>query len=322
MKKAGDLLPRFAERLAGVPRDAPCLAAVSGGADSVALLDLLQRAGFSPHVAHFDHGLRGARGAGDARFVGAIAEERGLPFVLGRGNTRARAAKHRESIEEAARELRRAFLARAAKRAGAQTIFLGHHAGDVAETVLFHLCRGAGARGVGSLRFAAPLEGSDATLVRPMVFFSRAEIGRYVRARGLSWRQDDTNFSREHTRNRLRLDAVPALAEASGLDPSPALARAAEILAAEDEWLEALVAEEALAETLDARALQSMPPARQRRLLRAWLRRREGIEIDFEAAERALRLAQAQTRTAKLNLPRGHHLRRRAGKLFVEKPQK
>lgn len=321
--KNGDLLPRFAARLGKSAPAGPAVVAVSGGADSVTLLDLLVRSGFRGlHVAHFDHGLRGARGADDARFSEGLAEELGLPFLRGRGDTRARARKNHESIEEAARALRRAFLARAARRTGSKTVFLGHHANDVAETVLFHLCRGTGARGVGSLRFSSPLGNSGATIVRPLLGFSRAEIGRYAQERGLRWRTDETNASREHTRNRMRLDALPVLAAAAGVDPVPALARAAEIFAAEDDWLEALVAEDARAETLDVRALRQMPPARQRRLLRAWLRRGAGLEIDFESAERALGLADPRATAAKLNLPRGHHLRRKAGKLFVQRPPK
>jgi hypothetical protein len=114
-----------------------------------------------------------------------------------------------------------------------------------------------------------------------------------------------------------RVADLPRDQAAVGFDPVPSLARAAEILAAEDEALEASVAEHADAANLDLRQLQSQPLAGQRRLLRRWLRRRTGSEIDYDTVERARLLALATTPPAKMNLPRGRHLRRRGGQLFV-----
>lgn len=322
MNQAADLLPRFIERVADVPRNAPAVIGVSGGIDSVTLLDLLQRAGFAQLVvAHFHHGLRGRRADQDAKFVRELALEGKLAFAAGRGQTRTRAVRHRESVEEAARQLRRAFLARVAKKHGAEIIFLGHHAGDAAETVLFHLARGGGSRGLSSLRQRAALDDTGLTIVRPLLAFTRREIGHYAAAQGLAFREDETNATRAHTRNRLRHDVLPALAEAVGFDPVPALARAAEILAAEDETLEALVGEKSQSGHLETRRLCREPVALQRRLVRAWLRSRTKSEVDFETIEQARALAFSNVAPAKMNLPRGYHLRRRAGKLFVERPR-
>jgi len=319
MKRAGDLLPRFLAGVADLPRNAPAVVAVSGGGDSVVLLDLLRRARFRRLiVAHFHHGLRRTAADEDARFVEDLGRGHGWPVVVGRGRTRARAAKHKESVEEAARTLRRTFLAATAKKHAAATIFLAHHAGDVAETMLFHLARGGGRRGLTSLRARAGLENSEATLVRPLLGFSRNELEAYARLRSLAYRTDETNASREHTRNRLRHDVLPALAAAVGFAPELPMARAAEILADEDDWLESLVAAEAGAVILETRRLRAQPAAAQRRLLRAWLRQRTGQEIDFATTEAARALAQATTAPAKMNLPGGHHLRRRGGTIFVE----
>jgi tRNA(Ile)-lysidine synthase len=319
MKKAADLLPRFLPRVRDVPRTAPVIAGVSGGVDSMVLLDLLQRAGWAKIiVAHFHHGLRGRDADRDAAFVRRAADSSGATFASGRGQTRVRAARNKESIEEAARELRRAFFLRTAKKHRAQVVFLAHHAGDAAETMLFHLARGGGRRGLGSLRGQAPLTG-EIVIVRPLLGFTRAEIEKYAGSRELRWREDRSNRSRGFTRNRLRHDVFPALARAVGHDPVPVMARAGELLAAEDEWMESLVAGEARRAQLEVRALRRQPAAQQRRLLRAWLRMRIAEHIDFDTVERVRDVALSNDHPAKTNLPRGHHVRRRAGKLFVER---
>ena len=293
---------------------------VSGGLDSVVLLDLLLRAGCGKLVvAHFHHGLRGKEADRDAQFVRQLADKAGLLFAMGRGRTRVRASKNKESLEEAARILRRKFFTRTAAKHEAATIFLAHHANDAAETMLFHLARGAGRRGLASLRGEAPLEKSNAVIMRPLLAFTRDEILAYAKARRLAWREDKSNASREFTRNRLRRDILPALSRAVGHDPVPAMARAAEILAAEEEWLDSLVADEAQSGQLDVSAFRRKPLAHQRRLLRAWLAHRIKGAVDFETIEAARALALSNRQPAKLNLPRAFHLRRRAGKLFVER---
>jgi hypothetical protein len=162
------------------------------------------------------------------------------------------------------------------------------------------------------------LDGTEIVVVRPLLGFTRQEIAAYARSRRLNFREDATNTSRAHTRNRLRHDVLPALAQAVGFDPVPALARAADLLASEDEALEGLVCARAGSAQLETRRLRREPVALQRRWLRAWLRERTGIECDYDTIERARALALGTTMPAKTNLPRGWHLRRRAGKLFVE----
>ena len=322
MKKAADLLPRFVRRLGAKDKTAPAIVGVSGGVDSVVLLDLLQRAGFTEIVvAHFHHGLRGKDADRDADFVRDLAKSCGAKFVLGRGNPRLRAKKVKASLEEAARELRREFFALAAQKHGATVVYLAHHAGDAAETMLFHLARGGGRRGLGSLRAEADLV-EGIVIRRPLLAFTRAEIKAHAKACQLRWREDKSNRSAEFTRNRMRHKVLPVLQRAVGHDPVPVMARAGEILAAEDEWMESLVATEARSAQLDVRALRSKPVAHQRRLLRAWLRARTGDETDFETIERARELALSNDKPAKMNLPRAHHLRRRAGKLFIERARR
>ena len=321
MKKAADLLPRFVRRLGARQRNEPVIVGISGGCDSVVLLDLLRRAAFEKLiVAHMNHGLRGKAADRDEKFVRELAQTTGVGFVFSRAKAKLRATRNKESIEEAARNLRRTFFARASKKHKAKTVFLAHHANDAAETMLFHLARGSGRRGLGSLREEAPLENSAAIIVRPLLGFTRAEIVNYARMRKLVWREDKSNSSRDFTRNRLRHDVLPLLAKAVGHDPVLSMARAAEIMDCEEEWLGGLVAAEACAAQIDVHALRRMPVARQRRLLRAWLCTRTRGEVDFEKVENARIVALSNDKPAKMNLPRTHHLRRRAGKLFVEKP--
>ncbi len=318
-----DLLPRFAATLADIPRSTPCIAAVSGGLDSVVLLDLLRRARFRRiAVAHFHHGLRGKAADRDSHFVEGLARKHKLAFIAGRGNARTHAALERESLEEAARNLRRKFLACAAHKHGATVVFIAHHANDAAETALFNLARGSGLRGLSGLRTVSPLEESGAAIVRPMLGFTRAEIESYALSRRLRFREDESNASRDHTRNRLRHDALPALAAAMKFDPVPPMARAAAILAAEDAWMDALVADDASRPALTTRTLRAMHAAHQRRLLRAWLRSTAGIEADFAAIEKARAIALSSDAPAKMNLPGGLHLRRRAGVMFIEPQRK
>jgi tRNA(Ile)-lysidine synthase len=320
MKKAADLLPRLAERVADLPRHAPAIVAVSGGVDSVVLLDLLHRAGFTALVvAHYHHGLRGGEADRDRQHVRQFAQSYNLPFVTARGRTRERARQRRESLEESARKLRRAFLARAARRHGATRIFLGHHAGDVAETMLFHLARGSGPRGLAALRATAPLDDTGLTLERPLLFCTRQDITDYAASRNLPFVEDTSNQSTAHTRNRLRHEILPALSAAMGFDPAPAMTRLADILAAEESWWSEHLAARAAKTVIDLPDFRAQHPAIQRRWLHAWIKEHTGRDPVYDTIEQARRLAMSSAAPAKINLSGNQHLRRRQGRLFLDK---
>ena len=177
------LLSRFTRDILPPP-DAPLLAAVSGGADSLSLLGLLLEAGFRPIVAHVNHGLhpRSAEWAGQ---VAALAAALQLPFVLARVDARAFAREHKYSLEEAARVLRYAALARLAVEQGAAHLATGHTADDQAETVLMHFLRGAGLAGLRGMLPVTEIpnfklqtsnfKSQIPILLRPMLAISRAE---------------------------------------------------------------------------------------------------------------------------------------------------
>lgn len=208
------------------------LVALSGGLDSVVLLDLLGQLapewGLDLSAAHFNHQLRGAEADRDEAFVRALCVGRGLPCAVGRGDVRTWARDHHLSREAAARALRYDFLLGSARQCGCAAIATAHHAGDQAETVLDRLIRGAGVRGLAGipprstiaeapdLPFTAAAGGETLLpllLIRPLLFASRAEIAAHAAARGLEYCVDTTNADHRIRRNRIRHELLPLLAE-------------------------------------------------------------------------------------------------------------
>lgn len=198
----GERLQGHLERTRLLPAGRGVTVALSGGVDSVALLhlllDLKDRWGWRLSVAHFDHALRpGSRG--DAEWVAALAERRGLPVRVGR-------AERPPRSEARARELRYDFLFEARRELGGDLLATAHQADDQAETVLFRLLRGTGLRGLAGI----PARRAPG-VVRPLLPFWRAEIEAYARASGLEYREDPTNRDRRFARNRLRHDLIPRI---------------------------------------------------------------------------------------------------------------
>lgn len=198
----------------GAPRRRIGLA-VSGGADSVALLalmaDLQASHGFDAVVLHVDHGLR-PDSADDARFVESLAASYGLPFHALRTHVRRRRG---ESLEMAARRVRLAFFARMTTILGLDAIATGHHADDVAETFLLRLARGSGPDGLAGLKPVSHVDG--VTFIRPLLNMRDADLRRFLSERGIAWREDSTNADTSIPRNNVRHVILPFLRER--LDP-------------------------------------------------------------------------------------------------------
>ncbi len=301
------------------------LVGVSGGRDSVALLHGLVAAGFRRLVVcHLDHGLRGEASAEDARFVGRLAGTLDLPFEQEAADVAAMARRAKCSLETAARDARYAFFFAVAAKRRCRTVFLAHHADDQAETFLFNLLRGAGPAGLGAMaaETVRTVGRRKLRVLRPLLAVWRAEIDAYLQAHGLRWREDATNADPAHaTRNRLRAEVLPLLESAMGRDVRPALWRAADILRAEENWLASLSTDdEPFPLRLPVKNLAAQSLARQRRLLRGWLRARGVPGVGYEEIERVRSLLDPASGPAKVNLPGGRHARRRAGVLFVEAP--
>ena len=291
---------------------------VSGGRDSVLLLHLLLSHGLRDLVVcHVDHGLRLESGE-DARFVAGLAAQYGLSFAAIREDVASRAKRSRKSIETAARETRYAFFARAAREHDCPRLFLAHHADDQVETFLFHLFRGASARGLSGMRPMAThtVHGVTMRIARPLLGVWREEIDACIATHGLAFREDASNASAQHTRNRLRHEIIPFIERAFDRGIRRSVWRAAEILREEDEYLgEASSAFPARAE-LSVPELRAQPVALQRRILCAWLKAGGIPEPSFDDVENVRHLLSG--RRAKVNLPGGNHARRRSKLLFLE----
>ena len=195
------------------------LAALSGGADSLALFIALHRLadkhGFKLRAAHLDHGLRGAESDADAAFVEGICSQFSVPLVLDKIDVAGMRARRRLSWEQAARIARYDFLTSVAMETQSSVLALGHTSDDQAETVLLHLLRGTGIRG---LRGMLPLsswraEHGSATLVRPLLNVSRQETEAYCLKHRLTPRLDSSNLEERFTRNRIRRKLMPQLEE-------------------------------------------------------------------------------------------------------------
>ncbi len=208
---------RFAGRERLFRHVAKLVVAVSGGPDSVAALLLLHELGnahgFEVVGAHFDHQLR-PDSAADKEFVTDLCERLGVPCMTGEGDVRLAAREMRMGVEETARRLRYQFLAFAAQRQGAAAVATGHTSDDLVETVLHHILRGSGVRGMRGMLPSAPLPGMPSLpLIRPLLTLARDDTVAVCEAAGVDYRRDPTNAEVEATRNRIRHAVLPQLRE-------------------------------------------------------------------------------------------------------------
>ncbi len=249
--------------------------AVSGGADSIVLLHCLLRLrgpwSLELTVAHFDHRLR-ETSRQDALFVERVAASWGLPVTTG---SWAREGRRDRSLQAEARRARYRFLEEVASRVGATKIALGHHRDDQAETVLLHLLRGSGLRG---LRGMLPL--SDGRLIRPLLGVGREEIEAYVKAYQLSFVEDPSNRDLRYRRNRIRWRLLPLLEREYNPSVARGLARMAALVAEDEAYLDevtreslkGLVGIEGERICLRLSSLRALAPAIRRRILERAIR--------------------------------------------------
>ena len=215
------------------PAGGVMLCAVSGGRDSMALLSFLEQLaaekGFILHAAHYNHMLRPTADR-DEDFVRLWCADRHIPLACGTCDVRAWAREQGASLEDAARTLRYRFLEETADRVGAQRIATAHHVQDNAETVLLHLLRGTGLRGLGGI---APVRGR---VVRPFLETDRRDIDAYVEENNIPYVEDESNADIAFARNRLRIEVMPLL-EKLAPGSTARIAGAAAILREEENHL-------------------------------------------------------------------------------------
>lgn len=337
---AGALLKEW-KRLALPVTDERVVVAVSGGADSVALLlalcELLKadRLSLQLIAAHLDHGLRAAESAEDARWVAGLASDLKVEAKVGRAPVKKRAAIARDNLEQAARRARYEFLEEVARACEARQVLTAHTMNDQAETVLLRLLRGSGAEGLSGIEKSRPIaEGSGILLVRPLLAWARREeTEEYCRASRVEFRVDRMNEDERFARVRVRRKLLPLM---RSFNPKivESLSRTAEILRADSMFLNA-AAEELLkmaseesevkrsrADTcsLDVNILMNAPVAIRRRALRLWLSHGRGdlrrLElVHLLGVEKLL----AGTRGGRVaELPGGSFVERRRGRLILK----
>lgn len=299
------------------------LVAVSGGVDSVVLLDALAalrtETGMALAVGHVNHGLRGAEAEADQAFVREAAEARGLVFAVRRVEPHAAreagTSRTRPTLQEAARILRREALLGMAEEAGADHVALAHHRDDQAETVLLRLFRGTGPEGLGGIAERS----LGGRLVRPLLRVSRRALEAYAAEGGLAWREDASNRDPAYARNRLRL-RLRELGDELAPGWERAVADLAEAQRRESEWLESEL--DAIAPRwierapegglrLPAEGWEALPEALARRLLRrAWHELGGGRDVSRRHLDRARVFLRTARVHAQLEWPGGLVLER------------
>lgn len=289
--------------------------AVSGGADSVCLLDVLAALapahGWTLTVLHLDHGWRGEQSAEDARFVAQLAERYGFPCIAGQAADYAAAIPAGSSnLEQAGREARRAFFAAQRAALALDRIATGHTLDDQAETVLFRVLRGTGPGGLAGI-LPVTAEG----IVRPLLTVGRPEVSAWLASRGLAWREDPTNADTRFRRNALRA-VLPELCRLVNPAARAALARLADVAYEEERYwagqVEACGAvvydpaeEDVRSAIVDVEKLQAVPAALARRVLRRALEHvRGGLNaLEHHHIESVLALAREPRGEGRRTLP-------------------
>ena len=271
------------------------LLAVSGGADSLCLLHVMlslkEKLGITLHVAHLDHQLRGGESEADAAYVVQLAGSLDIPVTVSKADVRGYQKRHRLSMEEAAREVRYDFLAETAAAVGAQAIATGHTQDDQVETIMLHIIRGTGIKGLVGLNPKSQrlLNVHQVNIIRPLLEISRAETEAYCLSHNLVARVDSSNRSLSPLRNRIRHRLLPELKKYNpGFVES--LLRTASIAADEIDFLDHelekvwqdTVKKQNGALTIDKEKFDALPTALKRHLLRSAIRHLLGTLKDIE----------------------------------------
>lgn len=303
------------------------VAGVSGGPDSLCLLEILRQAGYPLLAAHFNHRLRPESDA-EAAAVEQTAARLNIRCVVGSEDVRAQAEKDGLSIEEAARHLRYRFLFEQARRHAAQAVAVGHTADDQVETVLMHFLRGAGLAGLKGMLHRTVLPAFDPSIpiVRPLLDVWRAETVAFCAAHGLQPHYDPSNESLDYFRNRLRNALIPEL-ESYNPKFRQAAWRTAQTLRddhqllqeiLDESWRACVVRHDPQSIIFDASRLETYPLARRRYLVRRAVETlRPGLESSYSTLERAAAFVDDPARPKQTDLVGGLRLWREGDRIYV-----
>ena len=261
----------------GVTKSETLYVAVSGGADSVALLHLLNQLGYACHVVHLNHLLRGDQSEKDQRFVETLAHNLDLPITTQQTNVSALASAHSISIEMAGRQARHAFFSSLPPA----PIALGHHADDQVETFLLRLMRGAGRSGLSGMHPVQKINGF--TLVRPLLNLEKEQLVQWLKQNKLTWREDASNTNPAFQRNQIRHHILPLLKNELNPNINETLLRTMKVFQDEDVWLDQT------ANQYDAKNIATAPPFLQRRWIRHWLHQQQITDLSFDVCEQVVK---------------------------------
>jgi len=297
------------------------LVGVSGGRDSVVLLDFLVRTGFANLVVvHVNHQLRAEASDGDAAFVEQLAQQYGLTFYGEDVDVIALVESEKKGLELVAREARHGVYVRALQKYSAAGILLGHHADDQAETVVFNLLRGS--NGLKGIRFENKVTVDECVLriVRPLLEVRRSEIDDYVKLHDLEYREDASNAEAFTARNRIRHEVMPLLVEIMQREVVPAVNGAAEVSMEQSGYL---AREVVLEQFLDPQgriflpALLELDVVLQQTVMFQFLKTQQVSDLSRSLIAECLVICDTDE-AAKCNLPGGRWLRRKEQRLFIQ----
>lgn len=270
--------------LCNEPKDAGVLLAFSGGADSSALLHILDQQakqyGFSLTLVHVNHGIRGKEADRDEAFCKKTAERYGYPIFITRADLPALAKEHKRGLEEEARRLRYEVFARVMDETGAKILVTAHHADDNLETVLFRLSRGSSLKGLCGIAPTRPF--GKGHLVRPLLGVSKEEILAYCREQKIDFVEDSTNAELSYSRNFIRRKLVPDFKRLFD-HPETRVARMTAWLREDEAYLDSLAKEvvaKATPKGIPVEELSVLPAPILRRALCAFVTEKTGIEPD------------------------------------------
>ncbi len=275
--------------------------AVSGGVDSVVLLDILSnQKNLELIVTHFDHGIR-ENSADDRKFVASLAKKYKLSFEYDKGKLGAKAS------EEVARKARYDFLKKILDKYNADAIITAHHQDDVLETMIINLLRGTGRKGLTSLK-------SSGHIVRPLLHTTKQEIKDYAQANSLTWHEDPTNADTGYLRNWIRHQLVPKLSSAQKEHLLGTHTRMEKINNELDDLLEGILASR---NYLDTKLLVLLPHALAKETMAYWLRKNGIADFDTKTLERLVVGAKTLAAGKLIEVKNGKKLQVSANKLTI-----
>lgn len=285
------------------------VAAVSGGADSMAMLAILDELkpvlGLKITVAHLNHHIRGRSADEDAAFVARFAGQMRIPVVTGSAYVKKIARREGVSIEMAARKARYRFLGKTMRNTGGSCVVTAHTADDQVENVILRLSRGAGFSGLSGMQWKSEAMGYP--VAKPLLNIYKSALVSFLRNRNIEWREDASNEDTTIARNHVRHEIIPSIE--STLNPSfkAAVLRSLNIVGEEDRWMDGIAADllsqcagtSAASEKprLSVRCLRELPLPAVRRIIRQWIPASGGEFADFVTIERICRLINARKGT-------------------------